>query len=581
MRITDTFLQDLKYRLSIEDVISSYVQLKKSGRTHFGLCPFHNEKTPSFAVFTESQTFHCFGCGAGGDIISFIMKIENLDYLEAVKFLAETAGMTVPENDMDDSVARKKSRLMAANREAARFFNSNLKTAKGEKGYRYFKDRGFSDSTITKFGLGYALDEWDGLIKYMKGLGYSVGELYEANLVRKSEKNGKTHYYDNFKNRIIIPIIDLRGNVIAFGGRVLDDSKPKYVNTSDTLIYKKSNAVFALNKAKNNPDRKIILAEGYMDVIAMHQAGFTNAVACLGTALTREQARMISRYADEVILSYDSDGAGKAATDKAIQIFDEVDIKVRVLSLTGGKDPDEIIKTHGRERFEALINGASNDIEFRLLAARKNFDMQTTDGKLGFLNQAVKILSSVDNAIERDLYISRLSDELSVSKEAIKIQVAEEIKKNRRRQSRENFRKIQKQTAGYNDKINPDRAKYLRAAKAEEIILSTVLKNQDLAEKIFAFVNDDLFITELNRRIFLFIKENMKDGKGIDLSIFNEAFDFEKMGYITDLFRGENISNSVQECRDCAEVIGEEKTKLIDVNPSEISDEDFLNLFKK
>ncbi len=581
MRITDTFLQDLKYRLSIEDVISSYVQLKKSGRTHFGLCPFHNEKTPSFAVFTESQTFHCFGCGAGGDIISFIMKIENLDYLEAVKFLAETAGMTVPENDMDDSIARKKSRLMAANREAARFFNSNLKTAKGEKGYRYFKDRGFSDSTITKFGLGYALDEWDGLIKYMKGLGYSVGELYEANLVRKSEKNGKTHYYDNFKNRIIIPIIDLRGNVIAFGGRVLDDSKPKYVNTSDTLIYKKSNAVFALNKAKNNPDRKIILAEGYMDVIAMHQAGFTNAVACLGTALTREQARMISRYADEVILSYDSDGAGKAATDKAIQIFGEVDIKVRVLSLTGGKDPDEIIKTHGRERFEALINGASNDIEFRLLAARKNFDMQTTDGKLGFLNQAVKILSSVDNAIERDLYISRLSEELSVSKEAIKIQVAEEIKKNRRRQSRENFRNIQKQTAGYNDKINPDRAKYLRAAKAEEIILSTVLKNQDLAEKIFTFVNDDLFITELNRRIFLFIKENMKDGKGIDLSIFNEAFDFEEMGYITDLFRGENISNSVQECRDCAEVIGEEKTKLIDVNPSEISDEDFLNLFKK
>ena len=545
------------------------------------LCPFHNEKTGSFTVYPESQSFYCFGCGAGGDIVSFLMRAENLDYVEAVTMLAEQYGIRLPETNYDDSLARKKSRLLEANKEAARFFHSMLKTDEGKIARDYYNSRNLSQSIIVRFGLGYAPDKWDSLIKHMTSKGYTVTELYEANLVKKSEKNGKTYYYDNFRNRVIIPIIDLRGNVIAFGGRVLDDSKPKYVNTSDTLIYKKSNAVFALNKAKNDNGGKLILAEGYMDVISLHQAGFTNAVACLGTALTKEQARLISRYADEVILSYDSDAAGRAATEKAIAIFNEVDIKVRVLNLVGGKDPDEIIKKYGKERFEALIDGASNDIEFKILGVRSKFDLTTTDGKIAFLNEVVKILADVDNEIEKDIYISRLSEELSVTREALKAQVNSLVKKRYRAEKREVFKNVQKHTSGFDDKINPDRSRFVRAARAEDVLISTLLNNQDFAEKIFSMINSDEFLTSLNKRIFRFLEENMQNSATVELSSFNSDFTPDEMGYITKLFRGENISNTLKECEDCIAVIKEEGKKTAVVNPSDTSDEDFLKLFKK
>jgi len=581
MRFDDSFLQELKFKTDIESTVSSYVSLKRRGRTLVGLCPFHNEKTGSFTVYPESQSFYCFGCGAGGDIVSFLMRAENLDYVEAVTMLAEQYGIRLPENNFDNSLARKKSRLLEANKEAARFFHNSLKTEEGRIAMDYYNNRNLSQSIIVRFGLGYAPDKWDSLIKHMTSKGYTVTELYEANLVKKSEKNGKTYYYDNFRNRIIIPIIDLRGNVIAFGGRVLDDSKPKYVNTSDTLIYKKSNAVFALNKAKNDNGGKIILAEGYMDVIALHQAGFTNAVACLGTALTREQARLISRYADEVILAYDSDAAGKAATEKAISIFNEIDIKVRVLSLVGGKDPDEIIKKHGRERFEALINGASNDVEFKILGVRGNFDLQTTDGKIGFLNEVVKILSKIDNEIEKDLYISRLSEELSVSREAIKSQVNAAVRRRYRGEKREVFKNVQKYTSGFDDKVNTDRSKYLRAAKAEDILISTLLNNQDFSDKVFEMIKSDEILTSFNRRLFKFLEDNMQNGAGVELSAFNSDFTPDEMGYITRLYRGENISNTIKECEDCIAVIKQEASKMNFANPAEASDEAFLKMFKK
>ena len=311
MPLNESFLQELKFKTDIEDIISGYVSLKRRGSTSVGLCPFHNEKTPSFTVYNDTQSFYCFGCGAGGDAVTFIKKIENLDYIDAVKLLAQRAGLQMPEdNSFDESLSKKRRRILEINRESAKFYYSYLISPAGKAGLDYYLNRGLTANTIKRFGLGYAPDEWDSLLKHLKSKGYKVGEMVDAGVVKVGRNN---NYYDTFKNRVMTPIIDVRGNVIAFGGRVLDNSKPKYINTSDTLVYKKTNELFALNLAKDNCSDTLILCEGYMDVIAMHQAGFTNAVAGCGTALTNEQVRLISRYTKEVILAYDADEAGQKA----------------------------------------------------------------------------------------------------------------------------------------------------------------------------------------------------------------------------------------------------------------------------
>lgn len=371
MRLSDSFLEQLRANTDIESVISPYVNLRRRGKNLVGLCPFHNEKTPSFTVYPENGSFYCFGCGVGGDVITFVRRMENLDYMEAVKQLADRVGMALPEDGYDDTLAKKRTAVLAANRAAAKFFHSQLFTDRGRHALNYFLDRGLTMKTIRHFGLGFAPDDWRALKNHLNEQGFDDILLESANLLRRSDKSGKVSYYDNFRNRVMFPIIDPRGNVIAFGGRVLDDSKPKYINTSDTLVYKKSNGVFALNFAKNGNDGKLIIAEGYMDVIALHQAGFTNAVACLGTALTKEQANLLSRYADEIILSYDADEAGQKATARALGIFGTTGMEIKVLRLTGGKDPDEIIKKYGAQRFRDIINGAANDTEYRLLRARQ------------------------------------------------------------------------------------------------------------------------------------------------------------------------------------------------------------------
>ena len=428
MAISDEFLAELRARTDIESVISPYVNLSKRGRLVKGLCPFHNEKTPSFTIYTDSQSFFCFGCGAGGDAITFVRRIENLDYVEAVKVLAERAGMKMPEDGYDDSIAKHRQRILAANREAAKFFHSTMMSPQGKIGLDYFLGRGLTMQTIRHFGLGYAPDSWDALLKHMRSKGFTNQELFDANLVRMSTKGERTHYYDNFKNRAMVPIIDLRGNVIAFGGRVLDDSKPKYINTSDTMVYKKSNGVFALNFAKNGNPSQMIVAEGYMDVIALHQAGFTNAIACLGTALTQEQARLVARYADEVVLSYDSDEAGQKATKRAIEIFSKTGVKIRVLKLTGGKDPDEIIKKFGKEKFRSLIDGAANDIEYSILRERDKYDLDSIDGKTKFLTAIAATLASA-NPIEQDAYAAKLASEMQISKDAIMLEIKRAYKR--------------------------------------------------------------------------------------------------------------------------------------------------------
>ena len=581
MAISEEFLEELHSRLDIETVIAPYVNLSGRGRTMKGLCPFHNEKTPSFTVYKDTQSFYCFGCGAGGEIITFIRRIENLDFVEAVKFLADKAGMKMPEDGYDDTLARQRQRILAANREAARFFHSCLMSPQGKIGLDYFCGRGLTAKTITHFGLGYAPDSWDGLLKYMHSKGFTNQELYDANLVRKSEKNGRIHYYDNFKNRAMIPIIDLRGNVIAFGGRVLDDSKPKYVNTSDTLVYKKSNGVFALNFAKNGNPNSLIIAEGYMDVIALHQAGFTNSVACLGTALTQEQARLIARYAQEVILSYDSDEAGQKATKRAIGIFSQTGVKIRVLKISGGKDPDEIIRTYGREKFQKILDGAANDIEYSILRERDKYDLTTIDGKTKFLTAVADILST-GNSIVQDAYAAKLAEELSVSKDAILSEIKRSAKRKANVAKKEQFDEIMRQTVYPKDELNPDRQNHMRAAKAEDALLKLIINNPDFYEKIRDKLNTDLFITDFNRKVYRILSERLESGKNIDLTSLSAEFLPEEMGRIAMFCTsGDSVSNTIAECDDCIKVLTEEKSRIQKVNPSEMSDEDFLKAFKK
>ncbi len=581
MAISDEFLTELRARTDIESVISPYVNLSKRGRLVKGLCPFHNEKTPSFTIYPENQSFYCFGCGAGGDAITFVRKIENLDYVEAVKVLAERAGMQMPEDGYDDSLAKHRQRLLAANREAAKFFYSTMMSPQGKTGLDYFLSRGLSMQTIKHFGLGYAPDSWDALLKYMRLKGFTNQELYDANLIRVSNKSERTHYYDNFKNRAMVPIIDLRGNVIAFGGRVLDDSKPKYINTSDTLVYKKSNGVFALNFAKNGNPSRIIVAEGYMDVIALHQAGFTNSVACLGTALTQEQARLVSRYADEVILSYDSDEAGQKATRRAIDIFSKTGVKIRVLKLTGGKDPDEIIKKYGKEKFQSLIDGAANDIEYAILREREKYDLDSIDGKTKFLTAISDVLSSA-NAIEQDAYAGKLASEMQISKDAIMQEIGRARKRKYEAEKKQRFTDIVKDTVTPKDEINPERAKHIRAAKAEEILLASLMMSPDFYRKIKDEISSDLFITDFNRRVYIALASRLEDGRSIELSMFASEFNPEEMGRLAQFGAvSGSVSNTVEECKDCIKVLKQEKAKASVVNPADLDGDDFRNLFKK
>lgn len=581
MRLSDSFLEQLRANTDIESVISPYVNLRRRGKNLVGLCPFHNEKTPSFTVYPENGSFYCFGCGVGGDVITFVRRMENLDYMEAVKQLADRAGMALPEDGYDDTLAKKRTAVLAANRAAAKFFHSQLFTDRGRHALNYFLDRGLTMETIRHFGLGFAPDDWRALKNHLNEQGFDDVLLESANLLRRSDKNGKVSYYDNFRNRVMFPIIDPRGNVIAFGGRVLDDSKPKYINTSDTLVYKKSNGVFALNFAKNGNDGKLIIAEGYMDVIALHQAGFTNAVACLGTALTKEQANLLSRYADEIILSYDADEAGQKATARALGIFGTTGMEIKVLRLTGGKDPDEIIKKYGAQRFRDIINGAANDTEYRLLRARQGIDLSTDDGKVKYLSAATEVLAGIPSPVEVDVYASRLANELGVDKLAIESQVKykrEGLRKRRMAQREQDQKRLL--TNGQNTK-NPERSQHLRAAKAEETLIASLMRNPDFYNKLRDELSADYFVTALNRRIFSVILSRLDEGGNTEPYFLSSEFTPDEMDEVERIFRSAaQLSNTVEECVDCIKILKEEKNKPESIKASELSDDDFAKLFR-
>lgn len=581
MKRNDRFVQELQDKVDIESVISANISLKRRGKNLVGLCPFHNEKTPSFTVYPESNSFYCFGCGAGGDVITFVRRMENLDYTEAVKLVAQMAGVPMPEDGYDDTLSKQRRRLLEANREAARFFNACLNDPKNKDALDYFLKRGLSPNTIRKFGLGYAPNDWRALINHMKSKGFNEHELVLANLARRSDKDGRTNFYDNFRNRVMFPIIDLRGNVIAFGGRVMDDSKPKYINTSDTLVYKKSNGVFALNFAKNANEGKLILVEGYMDVIALHQAGFSNAIACLGTAFTSEQANLLSRYADEVIICYDNDEAGKAATAKALGVLGKTGLKLRVVSMAGGKDADEIIRKHGKERFADLLKEAANKTEYKLLEERNKYNLATDDGKLRFLMAASQVLVSC-GSIEREIYATRLSNELGVSVESIKAQINASAAKLRKVDEAKKRQQTDAMLAkSFEDKNNPERAGNLRVAKAEETLIASFLRNPDFYFKLKEKISHEKFITAFNKRIMECLERGLDAGLEPGLSLFSADFTPEEMDSVTRIFhQSDSLSNTLKECEDCIEVLTDDSAPKI-TDAASMSDEAYLKLFKK
>lgn len=581
MRLSDSFLEQLRMNTDIESVISPYVNLRRRGKNLVGLCPFHNEKTPSFTVYPENGSFYCFGCGVGGDVITFVRRMENLDYMEAVKQLADRAGMALPEDGYDDSLAKKRTAVLSANRAAAKFFHSQLFTPQGRQALDYFLGRGLSMETIRHFGLGFAPDDWRALKNHLNSQGFDDVLLESANLVRRSDKNSKVSYYDNFRNRAMFPIIDPRGNVIAFGGRVLDDSKPKYINTSDTLVYKKSNGVFALNFAKNGNDGKLIIAEGYMDVISLHQAGFTNAVACLGTALTKEQANLLSRYANEIILSYDADEAGQKATARALSIFGTTGMEIKVLRLTGGKDPDEIIKKYGAQRFRDIIEGAANDTEYRLLNARKGIDLTSDDGKVKYLSAAADVLAEIGSPVEVDVYASRLANELGVDKLAIQSQVKYKREGLKKRRKAQREQEQQRMLLNGQNTRNPERASHLRAAKAEEMLIASLMRNPDFYNKLKDGLSADYFVTSLNKRIFSVILSRLEEGGNTEPYFLSSEFTPDEMAEVERIFRSSaQLSNTPEECADCIKILKEEKNKPETIRASELSDEEFAKLFR-
>ena len=581
MALSDDLLQELRNRADIETTISSYVNLKRAGRISKGLCPFHGEKTASFTVYPDTQSYYCFGCGNGGDVITFIKNIENLDYIDAVRFLADRVGLDMPdENNYDSTMNKRRLRMLEANREAARFFHNCLKTNDGTIGYRYFKDRGLTDDTIRKFGLGFAPDSFNALTNYLINKGYTKDELVLANLARRSQKN-PNNIYDNFRNRVMFPIIDVKGNVIAFGGRVMDDSKPKYLNTSDTLVYKKSMGVFALNLAKKSGKDSLILCEGYMDVIALHQAGFTNAVAGLGTALTSEQAHLLSRYASEILISYDADEAGQKAAARALTIFKNTTAKIKILRLSGGKDPDEIIKNYGVEKMKAIIIGAANEVEFALLREHSKYDLASDDGKRQYLQAAIKVLSNV-GAIELEIYASRIANELSVAKEVIISEAKRQAKKNNVVQQKKEFTEIQRKE-DILDKLNPQRKTFYRAAKAEEMLIALVMANPEFLKGIDEKLSYEDYITDFNRRIYKAVTDRLRQGKSAEISFLYGDLTEDEISAVAKIQTiSHTLKNTMAECLDCINVILGEKNKksLKDVDVEGISDEDFLKFFK-
>ncbi|MDR3178964.1 MAG: DNA primase [Oscillospiraceae bacterium] len=585
--ISQQFLDELLSKNDIVSVVSSYILLKRVGGDFVALCPFHNEKTASFHVYPQSDSFYCFGCETGGSIITFVQKIENLSYIDAVRFLAQKSKMSFFEDDKENSKFFKKNEIFRVNREAAKFFYSSLYTKEGSNALLYLKSRGVNEKAIRHFGIGYSDSSKFSLCNHLFKSGFEEEILKESGLVF----NNKTaSLSDRFLNRIMFPIIDLNGNVIGFGGRSINDSYPKYLNTKETLVFKKGTNLFSLNFAKKTKENFLILTEGYMDVISLFQLGFENIIATLGTALTFFQSRLLSKYTNNVVIAYDNDEAGQRATDRAISFLRNEGIFVKVLKLEKEKDPDEFVQTYKEQavyRFSKLIKEAKSDIEYRLQKI-KNSISDNSDNEIIYLQKAIKVLCSIKNKMEREIWAKRLSSEFGIDKKTIIHQIELKEVKQKKKSFKEEIKNIKVSLSGRNDIVNKEKAKFLKAASAEELLISYIIHHFEDVDIIFKKISSRDFCTNFNARVMKCIEDFVKQRKmsqNITIHDFQNNFSVSEIGRIAKFFASDiSKKDSIVNAFNYIDVVFSEKMRerIFKSDFSEVDTiKDYINVLKR
>ena len=573
MAFPQQFLDELASRSDIVDVVSSYVSLTRKGSNYFGLCPFHNEKTGSFSVSPDKQIYHCFGCKHGGSVINFIMEIENLSFPDAVRFLAKRANMEVPEDRGDREESRRRQRVLALNKDAARWFYQNLARPEGAAVAAYLARRKISRKTAMNFGLGASLDSWDALLTAMLDKGYSKAELLAAGLV---VQNKQGRFYDKFRSRLMFPVIDVRGDVVAFGGRVLDKSEPKYMNTTETIVYSKRRNLYGINLAKKTKRPNFILCEGNIDVITLHQAGFDNAVASMGTALTLEQTKILSRYTKELVLCYDNDTAGQLATQKNIDLLKNSEFTVRVLQLPRRlvdgeyvkQDVDDFIKFQGPAAFESLLSGSENQMDYRMEAVAAKYDLTDGEQKIAYAQEVSQLIASTPNAVEREVYAGRAAERAGISREAMLLEVKRAYGKRRGRERRELQRENLNAAALRQPKDRTIRYTDVRSAMAEEGVVQLLLTDASLARQCGELVPED-FSAPFLGRIYRLLLEASGQGQTLSPASLTGACTPEEMEHLTAVMqRPVAMANADRALGDYIRVIREAAEKRRGADPS-------------
>ena len=570
MAFPASFIDELVARNPIEDVVGQYVSLKRSGANMFGLCPFHGEKTASFSVAPDKGIYYCFGCHKGGGAINFVMELEGLSYPDAVRSLAKRAGMQVPEDEQYESRYRTQERLWALMKEAGRFFNERLYAPEGEACRAYITKRGLSKSIVTQFGMGYAPDSWNALVDAMRKKGYTNEELIAADLV--GSKNGRI--YDRFRNRLMFPIIDVRGNVVGFGGRVLDNSEPKYLNSNETLIFNKRKNLFGLNFAKKTKESNIILVEGNIDVVTLHQFGFDNAVASLGTSLTEDQVTLLSRYTDEVVLTYDGDEAGQRAAKRAIPMLEKAGIKVRVLQVKDAKDPDEFLQKFGADKFRLLLGDSSNRVEYQINAIRKKYDLRIDDQKIQYVQEAAELISTLDSSIKREVYGGRVAESAGITQETMKIEVDKAYKRRAARDKKKQEKIDLAPVRALQPKDRSIRYDNVKSALAEEGVLAQVMREPALLD-ICGILTPEQFSVALFGRVFAQLQKRHNQGMEVSLGVLEDLTP-EETAHLAGICQRQEGPVNETAFRDCVKtILAENQSRGIQ------SDDDLLALRNK
>ncbi len=560
MPLPDRFLDELLARTDIVDLVSESVRLTKKGNSYWGCCPFHSEKTPSFHVVPDRQMYKCFGCGKGGGAINYVMELENLPFKDAVAVLAQRAGIPVPEFGGGGSARTRERRekILEINRQAARTFHRWLNGSEGAEGLQYLQRRGLSKRTLTNFGLGFAPNRWDGLIAELSAQGYDKRDLLDAGLA-VSSKDGRV--YDRFRNRVMFPIIDVRGNVIGFGGRVMDDSTPKYLNSPDTPVYNKSRNVFALNVAKTSKAGRVILTEGYMDTISLHQAGFDSAVASLGTALTEEHGQLLAKYFKEAIIAYDGDGAGVAAAQRAIPLLEKAGLKVKVLRMRGAKDPDEFIKSYGRDAFLRLLDQSENQVDYRLAQIQKKYDLTDDGQRIAFLQEAAQLVSTLHSAVEREIYGGHAAQTAGVTLETMGLEVNKALRARIGKAKKQQERRDLSPASQLQPKTRSLRYDNVRSALAEEGLLRLLMVDPGTVDKMDGLTGE-AFSSPLLGRVFDRLSARAREGLSTHPAVLAEDFTGEEMDHLAQVAaQPESVANSARAIQNYISVIRMERDK--------------------